>query len=142
MQNLKMYVLALLFSRIEHWPTITLQELRQQHHVITELRTEIKSLQADNLKLYEKVRYMQSYREDNISTSSTVYPAGKQDDLAKYHARYEEAMNPFEAFRGRVRHASLSFGPFLSLILVTSFIFFRSCENETFTGSCQSVPGT
>ncbi len=71
--------------------------------MISELRAEIKSLQADNLKLYEKVRYMQSYREEGTSSSAAVYPAAKQDDLSKYHARYEEAMNPFEAFRGRVR---------------------------------------
>ncbi|KIM45231.1 hypothetical protein M413DRAFT_441914 [Hebeloma cylindrosporum] len=57
------------------------EELRKQFQIISELRTEIKTLQADNLNLYEKVRYMQSYREDS--------------------ARYEEAMNPFEAFRGR-----------------------------------------
>ncbi|KAI0318257.1 CASP C terminal-domain-containing protein, partial [Amylostereum chailletii] len=45
------------------------EELRRQFQIISELRTEIRSLQADNLKLYEKVRYMQSYRE-NTSTST------------------------------------------------------------------------
>ena len=40
---------------------------------------------------------MQSYREDTLNP----LPAARQDDLSKYHARYEEAMNPFEAFRGR-----------------------------------------
>jgi hypothetical protein len=63
-------------------------------------------LQADNLKLYEKVRYMQSYRENAHSTldplpaSSTSAPSASE--LSKYSVRYEEAMNPFEAFRGRV----------------------------------------
>ncbi|KAI0063715.1 hypothetical protein BV25DRAFT_1824286 [Artomyces pyxidatus] len=82
------------------------EELRKQFQIISELRTEIRSLQADNLKLYEKVRYMQSYREN--STNSTLDPlpaAGPSSsaagDLSKYSARYEEAMNPFEAFRGR-----------------------------------------
>jgi CASP C terminal len=71
------------------------------------LRAEIRSLQSDNLKLYEKVRYMQSYRENAHSTldplpaSSTIAPSATE--LNKYSARYEEAMNPFEAFRGRVR---------------------------------------
>jgi hypothetical protein len=67
----------------------------------------MRSLQTDNLKLYEKVRYMHSYRENTSnstldplpSTSSGTASAG---DMNKYHARYEEAMNPFEAFRGRV----------------------------------------
>ncbi|KAI0048257.1 hypothetical protein FA95DRAFT_1588758 [Auriscalpium vulgare] len=81
------------------------EELRKQSQIISELRTEIRSLQADNLKLYEKVRYMQSYRENATGTSSLdPLPAGPSTvvgDLGKYSARYEEAMNPFEAFRGR-----------------------------------------
>ena len=83
------------------------QELRKQFQIISELRAEIKTLQADNLKLYEKVRYMQSYREDSGSRPVTQLdplpaPTGRLDDMSKYQARYEEAMNPFEAFRGRV----------------------------------------
>ncbi|KZT72124.1 hypothetical protein DAEQUDRAFT_723291 [Daedalea quercina L-15889] len=81
------------------------EELRKQFNIISELRTEVKSLQADNLKLYEKVRYMQSYREDAAVRPSTLDPipasAGGRDDLSQYRARYEEAMNPFQAFRGR-----------------------------------------
>ncbi|KAI0733144.1 CASP C terminal-domain-containing protein [Fomitopsis betulina] len=81
------------------------EELRKQFNIISELRTEVKSLQADNLKLYEKVRYMQSYREDASVRPSTLDPipasAGGRDDMSKYRARYEEAMNPFQAFRGR-----------------------------------------
>ncbi|KAI0663567.1 CASP C terminal-domain-containing protein [Cubamyces menziesii] len=81
-------------------------ELRKQFNIISELRAEVKSLQADNLKLYEKVRYMQSYREDSATRPSTLDPlpsnsAGRSDDMSKYRARYEEAMNPFQAFRGR-----------------------------------------
>jgi len=84
------------------------QELRKQFQVISELRAEIRSLQSDNLKLYEKVRYMQSYREDNAHSTLDPLPAASTSapsasELNKYSARYEEAMNPFEAFRGRVR---------------------------------------
>lgn len=84
------------------------QELRRHFSVITDLRTEIKTLQADNLKLYEKVRYMQSYREESGSRPPTSQldplpaPQSRLDDMSKYQARYEESMNPFEAFRGRV----------------------------------------
>ncbi|KAJ7187987.1 CASP C terminal-domain-containing protein [Mycena filopes] len=85
------------------------EELRKQFQIISELRTEIKNLQSDNLKLYEKVRYMQSYREEAGSRPVTSQldplptPAGgaRPDDMSKYRTRYEEAMNPFEAFRGR-----------------------------------------
>ncbi|CCM01147.1 uncharacterized protein FIBRA_03195 [Fibroporia radiculosa] len=80
-------------------------ELRKQFNIISELRGEVKSLQADNLKLYEKVRYMQSYREDAAVRPSTLDPmpssSPRPDDMSKYRTRYEEAMNPFQAFRGR-----------------------------------------
>ncbi|KAF8628917.1 hypothetical protein AX15_003695 [Amanita polypyramis BW_CC] len=83
-------------------------ELRKQFQVISDLRAEMKSLQADNLKLYEKVRYMQSYREEAGSrppiSQLDPLPApspGRSDDMSKYQTRYEQSMNPFEAFRGR-----------------------------------------
>ena len=68
------------------------EELRKQFNIISELRAEVKSLQADNLKLYEKVRYMQSYREDASTRPSTLDPmpsnaAGRPDDMSKYRAR-------------------------------------------------------
>ncbi|TFK25166.1 hypothetical protein FA15DRAFT_737942 [Coprinopsis marcescibilis] len=84
------------------------EELRKQYQTISELRAEIKSLQADNLKLYEKVRYMQSYREDQGLRSVTQLDPlpstrsdGLEDGISKYHSRYEDSVNPFEAFRGR-----------------------------------------
>ncbi|KAJ6499051.1 CASP C terminal-domain-containing protein [Mycena sanguinolenta] len=85
------------------------EELRKQFQIISELRTEIKNLQSDNLKLYEKVRYMQSYREEQSGSRPVTsqldplpVPSGSRpDDMSKYRTRYEEAMNPFEAFRGR-----------------------------------------
>ncbi|KAI5477893.1 Golgi membrane protein [Pseudohyphozyma bogoriensis] len=81
------------------------EELRRQFETISELRTEIKALQTDNLKLYEKVRYLQSYRDDAGSSSSrTAFPTMRGDEeLGKYQNKYEESMNPFEAFRGRER---------------------------------------
>lgn len=55
---------------------------------------------------------MQSYREETSSrpvvTQLDPLPAPssgsvRADDMSKYHTRYEQAMDPFEAFRGRVR---------------------------------------
>ena len=79
----------------------------KQFQIISDLRAEVKNLQNDNLKLYEKVRYMQSYREEAgsrpVTSQLDPLPApARNDDMSKYRARYEEAMNPFEAFRGRV----------------------------------------
>jgi homeobox protein cut-like len=85
----------------------TPQELRRQFETISELRGEIKSLQADNLKLYEKVRYLQSYRDEAMPGTSKVHGGFQStvridEELGKYQNKYEESMNPFEAFRGRV----------------------------------------
>jgi hypothetical protein len=87
------------------------------------LRAEIKSLQADNLKLYEKVRYMQSYRDGGSSSIPISGPSGssggsllngvmrsREDDIGKYKDKYEESMNPFEAFKGRVSVVGMSYG--------------------------------
>jgi len=77
------------------------------------LRSDIKTLQADNLKLYEKIRYMQSYQDDGPIGGSVAGPSNaagtsysranpaRRDDLGKYRSLYEQNMNPFEAFRGR-----------------------------------------
>ncbi|KAF8919832.1 CASP C terminal-domain-containing protein [Mucidula mucida] len=82
------------------------EELRKQAQIISDIRAEVKNLQSDNLKLYEKVRYMQSYREEAgtrpVTSQLDPLPApSRSDDMSKYQARYEAAMNPFEAFRGR-----------------------------------------
>lgn len=98
--------------------------MRKQFETISDLRAEIKSLQADNLKLYEKVRYMQSYRDSSApvagpsGTSASSLGAnsgsgsggggiltgilGRSDEIGRYKDKYEESMNPFEAFKGRV----------------------------------------
>jgi homeobox protein cut-like len=106
------------------------EELRKQFDTISDLRAEIKSLQADNLKLYEKVRYMQSYKDgtaggsggggygngngngNGVGGPSTggagilngVMNRGREDEIGRYKDKYEESMNPFEAFKGRVSH--------------------------------------
>jgi hypothetical protein len=85
---------------------LALQEIRKQFTLISELRSEIKSLQGDNLKLYEKVRYMQSYREEGSgsSRSQNANPFESMgEEMGKYKARYEERMNPFTAFQSQVR---------------------------------------
>ncbi|WWD19588.1 hypothetical protein CI109_104049 [Kwoniella shandongensis] len=107
------------------------EELRKQFETISDLRAEIKSLQADNLKLYEKVRYMGSYRDSGgIAGGASAGPSsgtgyalsggsggngngisgrglngvlsGRRDEeIGKYKDKYDESLNPFEAFKGR-----------------------------------------
>lgn len=88
------------------------QELRRQFETLSELRNEIKSLQADNLKLYEKVRYLQSYRGDagakDAAQRGFQTTVRVDEELGQYKNKYEESMNPFEAFRGRVGRLACS----------------------------------
>lgn len=99
------------------------EELRKQFETITELRGEVKTLQADNLSLYEKVRYLQAYGNSSSNPQSNFRGPGGGSRIVsvsarndpgsyppnsssrgedKYRDKYEAAMNPFEQFRGRV----------------------------------------
>ncbi|XP_060594752.1 protein CASP-like [Ruditapes philippinarum] len=69
-----------------------LQTIGQQQQ-ITMLQNEIDKLRSDNVKLYEKVRYLQSA---GYSTKSGSH----HDDgtLTKYSTQYEERLDPFSSF--------------------------------------------
>lgn len=83
------------------------QELRTQLESMTELRGEVKRLQADNLAMYEKVRYLQNYGKS--SSTDMPYPMQTRHDAEDpYRARYEQSINPFEAFRGREQSRALA----------------------------------
>ncbi|PWN22515.1 hypothetical protein BCV69DRAFT_281500 [Microstroma glucosiphilum] len=122
------------------------EELRRHFESITSLRNEVKSLQADNLGLYEKVRYLQSWSggatgaaggsgRAAIAAAREAYPpvAGSGNGGAsssatgerrhtkvpmniasgsggedRWRSKYEESMNPFEAFRGREQTRAMS----------------------------------
>jgi homeobox protein cut-like len=86
-------------------------ELQKSYQNIQSLRSEVASLQKDNLGLYEKTRYAASY---NRSSSSAAYvsssnPTTIQIDgggssgggLDRYRSAYEANISPFAAFRGR-----------------------------------------
>lgn len=95
---------------------------------MAELRTEIKSLQGDNLKLYEKLRYMQSYRDDSgpsqIGGRASANPFEGGDDLGKYRSRYEESMNPFTKFQSRVSYCLIGLDEMMAVkVLIRSQIF-------------------
>ncbi|KPV77777.1 uncharacterized protein RHOBADRAFT_51589 [Rhodotorula graminis WP1] len=104
------------------------EELRRQFNTISELRAEIKTLQTDNLKLYEKVRYLQSYRDDAGAMAARAQAGFSNvvrgdEELGKYHSKYEESMNPFEAFRGRERGRAMhSLNPLEKVLLSLSTV--------------------
>jgi homeobox protein cut-like len=92
------------------------RELQKQYQTVSTLRSEVSSLQKDNLNLYEKTRYVSTYNRPTAqpSTSGSAYGANpnpstiqvSQDSssglsLDRYRSTYESNISPFAAFRGR-----------------------------------------
>eukprot|EP00038_Savillea_parva_P031551 m.87819 g.87819 ORF g.87819 m.87819 type:complete len:661 (+) comp9725_c0_seq1:131-2113(+) len=66
-------------------------ESEARHHTQTAatLRKEIDTLRSDNVKLYEKIKFVQGYQSSNRSAD---------DAVNKYSQAYEEKLNPFSEF--------------------------------------------
>lgn len=87
-------------------------ELQKTYQNVSSLRSEIASLQKDNLDLYEKTRYVSSYNR-GPSTSTTPYSNPNPSKIHvsdstssgltmdRYKSQYESNISPFAAFRGR-----------------------------------------
>lgn len=87
------------------------QELQKQYQTVSSLRSEIASLQRDNLNLYEKMRYVSTYSSTRPTAAgsgaaygsnpnpSTISVASPSED--RYRSAYENSLSPFAAFRGR-----------------------------------------
>ncbi|XP_003384163.1 PREDICTED: protein CASP-like [Amphimedon queenslandica] len=80
------------------------------------LQREVDTLRGDNVKLYEKVRFLQTY-------STTTKPTG--DDLtSRYSSQYEARLDPFAAFSSKERqrkYMQLS-GPDKATLILGRFI--------------------
>ncbi|CAL8353558.1 unnamed protein product [Lota lota] len=69
-------------------------ESRSMHQTMQALQGELDSLRADNIKLYEKIKFLQSYPGR----------AGSSDDtVLRYSTQYEERLDPFASFSKRER---------------------------------------
>ncbi|XP_009798773.1 protein CASP [Nicotiana tabacum] len=87
----------------------TEEEIRQLKEKIGALTSELDKTKADNVKLYEKIRYVQDYNSERvISRGSKKYvedlESGSSSDVeSKYKKMYEEDINPFAAFSKKER---------------------------------------
>ncbi|XP_016054474.1 PREDICTED: protein CASP isoform X2 [Miniopterus natalensis] len=83
------------------------QELEAEHrmaqHTIQALQSELDSLRADNIKLFEKIKFLQSYPGRGGSSDDTEQ---------RYSSQYEERLDPFSSFSKRERQRKyLSLSP-------------------------------
>jgi homeobox protein cut-like len=88
-------------------------ELQKQYQTVSTLRSEVSSLQKDNLSLYEKTRYVSTYNRGATQQStsgsaygsnpnpSTIQVTSDNSSTDRYRSTYESNISPFAAFRGR-----------------------------------------
>ncbi|XP_040828789.1 protein CASP isoform X6 [Ochotona curzoniae] len=78
-------------------------ENRLAQHTIQALQGELDSLRADNIKLFEKIKFLQSYPGRGGSSDDTEL---------RYSSQYEERLDPFSSFSKRERQRKyLSLSP-------------------------------
>ncbi|XP_041733810.1 protein CASP isoform X4 [Coregonus clupeaformis] len=70
-------------------------ESRSMQVTMQALQSELDSLRADNIKLYEKIKFLQSYPGRAGGSDDTV--------TVRYSSQYEERLDPFASFSKRER---------------------------------------
>uniref|UniRef100_A0A8D2QTF8 Protein CASP n=1 Tax=Zosterops lateralis melanops TaxID=1220523 RepID=A0A8D2QTF8_ZOSLA len=79
------------------------QENRMLQHTVHALQSELDNLRADNIKLYEKIKFLQSYPGRGSS---------RDDTEQRYSSQYEERLDPFSSFSRKERQRKyLSLSP-------------------------------
>lgn len=71
-------------------------ENRQHQTVIATLRSEMETVRKDNVKLYEKLKFVQGYQGGGGGSGG-----GGDDATKRYSQGYEESINPFKAFSAK-----------------------------------------
>ncbi|XP_077423058.1 cut-like homeobox 1b isoform X4 [Vanacampus margaritifer] len=69
-------------------------ESRSVQQTMQALQNELDSLRADNIKLYEKIKFLQSY---------AGRAGGSDDTVMRYSSQYEERLDPFASFSRKER---------------------------------------
>ncbi|XP_068021520.1 protein CASP isoform X8 [Melanerpes formicivorus] len=78
-------------------------ETRMLQHTVHALQGELDALRADNIKLYEKIKFLQSYPGRGGSRDETEQ---------RYSSQYEERLDPFSSFSRKERQRKyLSLSP-------------------------------
>uniref|UniRef100_H2T9R8 Protein CASP n=1 Tax=Takifugu rubripes TaxID=31033 RepID=H2T9R8_TAKRU len=72
-------------------------ENRSMQQTMQALQNELDSLRADNIKLYEKIKFLQSY---------PGRAGGSDDTVMRYSSQYEERLDPFTSFSRKVKNTS------------------------------------
>uniref|UniRef100_A0A2K5CJU0 Protein CASP n=1 Tax=Aotus nancymaae TaxID=37293 RepID=A0A2K5CJU0_AOTNA len=101
-------------------------ENRLAQHTLQALQSELDSLRADNIKLFEKIKFLQSYPGRG---------SGNDDTELRYSSQYEERLDPFSSFSKRERQRKyLSLSPWDKATL--SMVLYKLAWSESVERDC------
>nr|XP_054971088.1 protein CASP-like [Pan paniscus] len=88
-------------------------ENRLAQHTLQALQSELDSLRADNIKLFEKIKFLQSYPgRVRALPWPQLQGSGSDDTELRYSSQYKEHLDPFSSFSKRERQRKyLSLSP-------------------------------
>ena len=84
----------------------SLPERSLQQQQLTCLQAEVKELSSDNVKLYEKIRFLQGYQSSAGDTSrsrSAAIGMHNEGVETRYQNQYEQRLDPFRTFSNQER---------------------------------------
>lgn len=89
------------------------QELSSSWQQITSLRKELESLKRDNVELYEKNRYVSTYKRSGGNSNQTTSSYNNNFNVShdvedRYRSVYEEGLSPFQQFKGKESERAIS----------------------------------
>uniref|UniRef100_A0A803VGV4 Protein CASP n=1 Tax=Ficedula albicollis TaxID=59894 RepID=A0A803VGV4_FICAL len=101
-------------------------ENRMLQHTVHALQSELDNLRADNIKLYEKIKFLQSYPGRGSS---------RDDTEQRYSSQYEERLDPFSSFSRKERQRKyLSLSPWDKATL--SMVLYKTAWSESVGRDC------
>lgn len=97
---------------------------------ITSLQGQQRKLEKDNLKLYERLKYAQQFRDSSRNVSSQVdLESGSDTTVRKYASLYDNRNNPFSTFKQK--HESQSLSTLEQITLTTARVCLGSRQFRT-----------
>jgi len=95
---------------------------------------EINALRNDNIKLYEKIKYLQSYGSFSQGRGSDLEANRREDELdTKYSKLYEDSVNPFLIFNRKEKYRRYKeLNPAEKVILNSGRFFLSSKSSRIF----------
>ena len=83
------------------------EERSLQQQQISCLQAEVKELSSDNVKLYEKIRFLQGYQgstgDNNTRSRSAAIGMPNEGVETRYQNQYEQRLDPFRTFSNQER---------------------------------------